>query len=426
LYDWANSVYALVISSAIFPIYYKAVTTVDGNDVVGFLGMRIQNSVLYSYALSFSFLIVAAILPLLSGVADYTGRKKTFMKFFVWRGGLSCIGLYFFDSIDLLWWGISASILASIGYSGSLVFYDAFLPEIVTEDRYDLTSAKGYSMGYYGGVVLMILCLILIMNAPALGFAGSSAEAELAATRVSFLLVGIWWIGFSIIPFRVLPDNMFHRKPQGNIWNNGYRKIVKVWSELSTQPDLKRYLIAFFFYNAGVQTVMYLASLFGTDVLHLESSKLITTIVLIQLVASAGAWMFARVSRLKGNRFSLIVMNVVWIAVCVAAYNITSENEFYILAFVIGMIMGGIQSLSRATYSKLIPDDTIDHTSYFSFYDVTYNVSIVVGVFSYGFIDHMTGDMRYSALFLTLYFVAGVVMLLQVKSRDVRAPIPAN
>jgi UMF1 family MFS transporter len=313
------------------------------------LGFKIQNSVLYSYALSLSFLIVAGILPLLSGIADYTGRKKSFMKFFVWLGSLSCIGLYFFDDVSMLWWGILASMLASIGYSGSLVFYDAFLPEIVTADHYDATSAKGYSMGYYGGVLLMVICLVIIMNAGSFGFPGDKAQAELMATRFSFLLVGFWWIGFSLIPFSRLPENVFKRTPVGSVWTNGYYEIANVWNSLKSLPDLKKYLAAFFFYNSGVQTVMYLATLFGTDVLKLASEKLIFTILLIQLVASIGANLFARLSDLKGNRYSLVVMNIIWIGVCISAYLITTEYQLYALACAVGMIMGGIQSLSRAT-----------------------------------------------------------------------------
>lgn len=414
MYDWANSVYSLVITSAIFPIYYKAITTTNGSDLVQFLGFTIQNSVLYSYALSFSFLLVAAILPFLSGVADYTGRKKAFMKFFVWMGSLSCIALYFFDDVSMLWWGILCSILASIGYSGSLVFYDAFLPEIVSEDRYDKTSARGYSMGYYGSVILMLICLMLILNYQSFAF-----ESEGDATRFSFLLVGAWWIGFSMIPFSTLPENIYNRRPGSDIWSKGYHELVKVWRSLKDLPDLKRYLLAFFFYNSGVQTIMYLATLFGTDVLKLESSKLIMTILIIQLVGAVGAWLFAKISYTRGNRFSLILMLVIWSGVCIGAYFITNEYEFYLLAAIVGMIMGGIQSLSRATYSKLMPEDTKDNASFFSFYDVTYNISIVVGTFSYGLIDQVTGSMRYSALFLTLYFVLGIGILLTVRSKDI-------
>ncbi|MBL0739616.1 MFS transporter [Chryseolinea lacunae] len=421
MYDWANSVYSLVIATAIFPIYYKAVAVNNGSDMVTFLGFTLQNSVLYSYALSFSFLVVALILPLLSGAADYTGNKKVFMKFFVWLGSLGCIGLYFFNDVSLLGWGIFCSIVASIGYSGSLVFYDAFLPEIVTEDRYDVTSARGYSMGYYGSVLLMIICLLLIMNAQALGFPGTAGEASLLATKTSFILVGLWWIGFSQIPFRLLPDNPYNRKPTGNIWTKGYEEIRTVWQSLDQQPELKRYLFAFFFYNMGVQSVMYLATLFGTDVLKLKDDSLIATVVIIQLVGAVGAYLFARVSRTTGNRNALLIMIVIWVGICISAYFIATEYQFFALAFVVGMVMGGIQSLSRATYSKLIPQSTQDHASYFSFYDVTYNLSIVFGTFSYGLVDQLTGSMRYSALALAVFFVAGFLILVTVKSKEIQA-----
>ncbi|HRJ28204.1 MAG TPA: MFS transporter [Cyclobacteriaceae bacterium] len=419
MYDWANSVYSLVITSSIFPIYYKAVAVSTDGDTIPFLGFTLKNSVLYSYALSFSFLVVAAILPLLSGVADYTGRKKFFMKLFVSIGSLSCMGLFFFKDINTLEWGIFCSIMASIGFSGSLVFYNAFLPEIVTEDRYDMVSAKGFSMGYYGSVILMVVCMTLILNYAAFGFA-----SEGIATRFTFLLVGAWWMGFSMITFSVLPENPYGKNPSGKIWTKGYYEVLKVWQSLKDSPDMKKFLTSFFFYNMGVQTVMYLATLFGTDVLNLDTGKLIGTILLIQLVASLGAWLFARVSKAKGNKMALAIMIIIWIMVCLAAYVITSELQFYILAAVVGLIMGGIQSLSRATYSKLIPENTIDHASYFSFYDVTYNLSIVLGTFSYGLINHLTGSMRNSALALAVYFIIGLIVLSRIKARDVSLPTP--
>jgi UMF1 family MFS transporter len=411
MYDWANSVYSLVITTAIFPIYYKSVTTVNGSDMVSFLGFSIQNSVLYSYALSFSFLLVSLMLPILSGTADYTGRKKVFMKCFVWMGGLSCMGLFFFDDISMLGWGIFCSILASVGYASSLVFYDAFLPEIVTEDRYDITSARGFSMGYYGSVLLMVICTIIIIKYDFFYF-----SSEAMASRFSFLLVGVWWIGFSFIPFSILPDNIYNRKPTGNIFTNGYLELKKVWGQLTFLPDLKRYLWAFFFYNMGVQTVMYLATLFGTDVLHMDTNNLIAIVVIIQLVGAVGAYLFARLSNAKGNRFSLMTMIIIWIGICLMAYFIETSFQFYILAMVVGMVMGGIQSLSRATYSKLLPANSSEHASFFSFYDVTYNVSIVLGTFTYGFINQITGSMRYSALALGLFFVIGLVLLMFLKS----------
>jgi len=418
MFDWANSVYSLVITTAIFPIYYKAVAVENGSDIVHFLGFPIQNSTLYTYALSFSFLVVAAILPLLSGIADYKGNKKTFMKLFVFTGSFACMGLYFFTDISRLEWAIFCSIFASIGYSGSLVFYDAFLPEIVTKDKYDITSAKGYSMGYYGSVILMMACLVLIMNHESFGFVGKNGEGD--ATRFSFLLVGAWWIGFSAIPFSILPNNVITNRTSDNSWTKGYEEIRRVWRSLKNSPELKKYLWAFFFYNMGVQSVMYLATLFGTDVLHLTSNDLIKTVIIIQLVGALGAWMFARISNTLGNHRSLLIMIAIWIGICISAYFILNAFQFYVLAFVVGMVMGGIQSLSRATYSKLIPEHTQDTASYFSFYDVTYNLSIVIGTFSFGFINQITGTMRNSALGLAVFFVIGMIILIRVRAQSIR------
>jgi UMF1 family MFS transporter len=417
MYDWANSVYSLVISSAIFPVYYKVVAiTSGGSEQVSFLGFQVKNSVLYTYALSFSFLIVAAILPVLSGMADYAGRKKFFMKIFVFIGSFACMGLYFFKDIQSLEWGIFCSVMASIGYSGSLVFYDAFLPEIVTKDRFDMTSARGYAMGYYGSVVLMIICLVVIMNHSLFGI----FDDELHAMRFSFVLVGIWWLAFSSIVFTMLPQSPPAGKPNGSLLAKGYQELLKVWRNLKKSPALKRYLLSFFFFSMGVQTVMYLSTLFGTDELRLPGDRLILSILLVQLVGAAGSWLFARISQLHGNKFTLMVMIALWIGVCLAAYLIRTEFEFYALAAMVGLVMGGIQSLARATYSKLIPRETVDYASYFSFFDVTYNISIVLGTFSYGLINQLTGSMRNSVLALALYFLIGMLVLATVRSKALR------
>jgi MFS transporter, UMF1 family len=411
MYDWANSVYSLVITSAIFPVYFQAVAvSASGSDRIQFFGFEVVNSVLYSWSLSVSFLIVAIILPLLSGIADYTGSKKFFMKIFVYMGGIACMVLYFFTGVESIELGIICCMLASIGYSGSLVFYDAYLPEIVTEDRFDRISARGYSWGYYGSILLLVINLFMISNYQLFGFDNAGA-----ATRFSFLMVGIWWIAFAQIPFFYLPTNPYNRKPTLGAFTGGYKEIRKVWGELQVQKNLRLYLAAYFFFNMGVQTVMYLAATFGSKELKLEDSKLIFTVLIIQLVAAVGAYGFARFSEARGNKLSLMTMIVIWIAVCLGAYFLTNEYEFYVIAFVVGLVMGGIQSLSRATYSKLIPPDTIDHASYFSFFDVTFNLSIVVGTFSYGLIEQITGSMRNSTLVLMSFFIVGMILLSGVK-----------
>jgi len=416
MYDWANSVYSLVITSTIFPVYYNSVTkTGIGNDLVSFFGWQVPNTVLYSYSLSFSFLLIAILSPPLSGIADYGGKRKSFMKFFTYIGGASCILLYFFKGVHVEY-GIILSILASTGYSGGLVFYNSYLPVIASEDKYDIVSAKGFSLGYIGGVILLLINLVMISKPDWFGFTDPSAPA-----RVSFLMVGVWWIAFAQIPFHYLPRNQGQKRGDRSIIIKGYQELNKVLKSLKELPVLKRFLVSFFFYNTGVQTVMYLSATFGDKALNLDGDKLILTVLIIQLVAIAGSYIFAGISKRRGNKHALIIMVFIWILICLAAYFIRTEYHFYALAFVVGLVMGGIQAISRSTYSKLIPVNTIDHTSYFSFYDVTEKVSIVVGTFSYGFIEQITGNMRNSALSLVLFFLVGLGFLLLI-----RIPMPVS
>ena len=418
MYDWANSVYSLTITSAIFPIYYQAVTVnANGGDVVRFFGSEIVNSVLYSYALSASFLLVAAMLPALSGIADYTGRKKAFLRAFMFIGSFSCFGLFFFTGRNVEW-GILCSLLASVGYSGSLVFYNAFLNEIVTEDRRDYVSARGYSYGYLGGVALLVINLVTIQMHETFGL-----RSESMASRLAFLTVGVWWIGFSLYALSKFPNNVHGHKIEGNILANGYFELKKVWLQLKKMEGMRNFLLAFFFYNMGVQTVMYLAATFGSKELQLKASKLILIILLIQFVGVAGSYLFAFLSRKRGNINSLLVMILIWIACCICAFFVTDATEFFILAGVVGLVMGGIQSLSRATFSKIMPPDTVNTTSFFSFHDVTYNLSIVFGTFAYGYIEQVTGSMRNSALALALFFLVGIIFLFRIKLKDASAQI---
>ncbi|NVK48215.1 MAG: MFS transporter [Cyclobacteriaceae bacterium] len=409
MYDWANSVYSLVITSTIFPVYYNSVTKgMDGSEMVSFFGFEIINTVLYSYSISFSFLIIALVSPLLSGIADTSGKKLEFMKFFAYLGSIACIGLYFFDGNNLEW-GILCSVTASIGYAGSIVFYNAFLPEISKEEEYDLLSAKGFALGYIGSVILLVLNLAMIQMPGVFGI----PEGGMAA-RLSFLITGIWWAGFSQIPFRVLPKNPYNKKLKRELLFHGYQEIRKVLGQIKTMPVMNKFLASFFFYSMGVQTVMYLAATFGDKELGLPGAQLIMTILIIQFVAIIGSYLFAFISKKYGNKASLVIMVLVWTMICGAAYYVYNVYEFFALAFVVGLVMGGIQSLSRSTFSKLIPESTTDHASFFSFYDVTEKIAIVLGTFSYGVIEQVTGSMRNSALSLGIFFLVGLGFLLLV------------
>lgn len=410
MYDWANSVYSLVITSTIFPVYYNNVTQTDSkSDLVSFFGFEVVNTVLYSWSISFSFLVIAVLSPLLSGMADSGGKKLTFMKIFATLGSLSCMGLFFFDGSNLEF-GIICSVLASIGYAGSIVFYNAFLPEISSIDEYDMLSAKGFALGYIGSVILLVINLLMIQM-PELFFISDGGEAA----RWSFLITGLWWLGFSMIPFSVLEDNPYGRRYDRSLLLSGYREIRSVFKEIKGKIQLKRFLLSFWFYSMGVQTVMYMAASFGDKELELAGDKLILTILIIQIVAILGSYLFAFISMKKGNKLALVSMVVIWVLICFAAYFVYTEYQFYALAFVVGMVMGGIQSISRSSYSKLIPEETVDHASYFSFYDVTEKIAIVLGTFSYGLIEQFTGSMRVSSLVLGMFFVVGLVFLLRMR-----------
>ncbi len=425
MYDWANSSYNLVITTTIFPAYYESMTG-DGNpltaDKVRFLGFDIVNTSLYNYALALAFLIVAIISPLLSSIADTRGNKKSFMAFFLTMGSIACCSLFFFNK-DTLWIGMLGSIIACIGYWASLVFYNSYLPEIAPEKDRDHVSAKGFAYGYVGSVLLQIICFLFLLKPEWFGIPTEGTFAP----RLSFLLVGAWWFGFALIPLKRLPVYKPHNiDPHKGAIVNGYKELQKVWRQLKHIPALKRYLASFFFYDISVQTVMLVAALYGTSELQIPTANLIISIVLIQLVAIPGAFLISRLSRLIGNIKALMVCVLAWIGLCIGGYLVPAGdiNSFYALAVGIGFIMGGIQSLSRSTYSKLMPQ-TKDTTSFFSFYDVTEKIAIVIGMFLFGLITQFTGSQRTSVLLLITFFIIGLIFLfytLQAKSLKTPAP----
>ncbi|QEH40599.1 MFS transporter [Chitinophaga sp. XS-30] len=404
MYDWANSVYNLVITTTFFPLYYMGVTSDKYKDgEVPFLGMTFKNSVLYDYALSLAYLIIALSLPILSSIADTRGNKKSFLKFFCYLGGLACSAMFFFDG-DSIPLGIIGLMVAAMGYSGGLVFYNSYLPEIAPVELRDRVSARGYSLGYIGSVLLQLVGFALVLSADAMGISAAMA------LKITFLLVGVWWIGFAQITFaRLPPSPPAVEKHYAGVFTEGFIELKKVFAQVRNMPVLKRYLRSFFFYSMGVQTVMMVAVIFGTKELKLGDSELIGTIVAIQLVAILGAWGMARLSEKFGNFQVLIATVALWIGVCIGAYNTYTVTQFYILAVLVGLVMGGIQSLSRSTYAKLIPE-TRDTASFFSYYDVTEKLAIVIGLFSFGWIDQEFG-MRNSVLVLILFFSIGLIWL---------------
>ena len=418
MYDWANSAYNLVITSTIFPAYYDAITSTKNaagkiiSHKIVFAGHEFESASLYNYAIAFAYLVIAVISPILSSIADYKGNKKTFMQFFCYLGGIACCVLYWFDKSNLSL-GILCAILAAIGYCGSLVFYNSYLPEIAAEPDQDRVSAKGFALGYIGSVLLQIVCFLFVMFPQLFGIKDASFPA-----RLSFLLVGLWWMSFAQITFKHLPKTYPSLQNRNkSILTSGFIKLNSVWQQVKQLPVLKTYLFAFFFYSMGVQTVMLAATLFGSQVLQLETSKLILCILIIQLVAIAGSYLMAKLSSIYGNFKVLMFVVCIWIGVCIYAYFITTAMQFYIVAAIVGLVMGGIQSLSRSTHAKIMPE-THDTASFFSFYDVTEKIAIVIGMFSFGFVQELTGNMRNSIIALVFFFLIGLIFLFAVLKKQ--------
>lgn len=421
-YDWANSVYSLAIASAIFPIYYGQLFKDRGNLNIEVFGTTLKSTALVSFTTATAFLVVAFFSPLLSGIADYAGNKKSFMQFFCYLGATSTIGLCWFD-LDNIYFSLACYFFGLIGFWGSLVFYNSYLPDIAFPEQQDRISAKGYSLGYIGSVILLIINLAMVMKPDWFGIEGSEGEAAKKAMRYSFISVGVWWIVFSQYAFYYLPKgtNGNTNKVHSAIIFNGFKELRKVWFLLEENLRLKRYLISFFIYSMAVQTVMLAATYFGEQEIAWESDGqrtmgLIISILVIQFVAVLGAVITSRASEKFGNVNALIVINTIWCIICICAYFVTSPTHFYITAGFVGLVMGGIQSLSRSTYSKFLPQ-TKDTASFFSFYDVSEKIGIVIGMFLYGYIDQVTGSMRNSIVFLAVFFIAGVFLLTRVPKK---------
>lgn len=422
-YDWANSVFPLVITSAIFPNFYDFVTTHDANGnftgkSIQLLGIAFENQNIYSFVYAFALFIVVMLTPILSGIADYLGNKKMFLQFFCYLGSISCMGLYFFNR-DHLMLSFIPFITATIGFWGSLVYYNSYLPQIASPENQDKVSARGFALGYFGSSLLLIICLIGIMVFKY----DPITHQGFFKVKYSFLLVGIWWIGFAQYTFNYLPKKSHDHKitNKEGLFSKGFKELSNVYAQIKLMPQLKRFLTSYFFYNMGVQTIMVVAVLFarneidwGNDPVVAEKTKtsaLIVSILIIQFVGIAGSFLFSWMSRQIGNVKTLIVTILIWIFICVFTYGVVhTPFEFYIVAFLVGLVMGGVQALSRSTYSKYLPE-TEDHTSFFSFYDVIEKLGMILGTISFGIISQLTGGMRNSILSLIVFFITGLIVM---------------
>jgi MFS transporter, UMF1 family len=407
-FDCANSAYSLVITSAIFPVYFEAIAPKN----VSFLGMSIPSSAMLAYAVTIAYGIIAIISPILSGIADYGGKRKYFQQHFTTIGAVACIAMFWLAKPEDWQLGFWTYVLATVGYAGGIVFNNSFLPIIATEDQFDKISARGYTYGYLGSVFLLLVNLIMIMFYDKFGFTDKSMP-----TRLSFVMVGIWWLGFAQIPRKRLPADSKTPLSKDAI-SKGWGEFTDVFKAVKANKNLKNFLFSYLFFDAGVQTVIFMATVFAGQVFAFETEELIALVLVLQLVAAIGAWFFAKLSAQKGNKWVLILLLIFWAIICVLSFLVQTKGQFYVLSTILGAIMGGTQSLCRSTYSKLIPENTSDVTSFFSFFDVTDKVAVVIGTFAFGIVNQLTGNIRYSTLALTLFFIVGLILMMRVKFRN--------
>jgi len=417
MFDWANQSYNMVIISTIFPAYFVGITALHNKGVVTFFGHQYANTVLSTYVLAFSYLIVVVLLPILTSIADYRGAKKSYLQLFTWMGSLACAGLFLMKEGQPFEFPLICYALASVGYCGGFVFYNSYLPQIATVDQQDAVSAKGFIYGFVGSVVVQLICLVPIQ------FHDSFGITEDYGARISFLIVGAWWIGFAVIPFLKLPKGVPNAGSHNyNVFTGGFKELAKVFKKVKQMPLLKRFLGAFFFYSVGVQTIMLVAANFAAKELHMKDDSLIPIILVIQLLAVVGALVTSKSSEKYGNVKTLIGLVAIWTVICCCVYFVTTVKQFYFAAVVVGLVMGGVQSLSRSTYSKYLPPNIPDTASFFSFYDVTEKISIVVGLFAFAFVEAQTHEMRNSALTLDCFFATGLFLLIILLLAEKRTP----
>ena len=404
MYDWANSSYSLVISTAIFPIYYAAVMDGAGKMNFPFFGGDISTTAAYTFVVAAAFLTISLITPYLSALSEISGKKKSFMRAFIYCGSMACAGMFFFTE-SIMWWGLLSPYLASLCFSGSLVFYNSYLPEIAKIEDQDSLSARGFALGYLGSSLVLIASLVFIQNPDWLGISDVAL-----VTRLSFVFVGIWWLCWGEFALYRLPQgvSILIEKNKGYV-RESYLRLFLVFKEFNKINGLNRFLLGFFFASAGVQTVILIASLFGTKVLGLDSSSLILTILLIQFVAILGSWLFAKLSETYGNIRSLILASALWVVICVLAFFVNSELQFYLLGASVGLVMGGLQSLGRSTFSKMLPLED-EHVTYFSFFDIAEKLATVIGMVAVGWVETVTGDLRLSPLVLSVFFLIAMFL----------------
>ncbi|MFG6116287.1 MFS transporter [Halobacillus sp. MO56] len=397
-YDFGNSAFATTMMAAVLPIFYYDVAAV---------GLKESLAASYwGYTQSIAVLIVAVLAPVLGAISDYSAAKKKFLMFFAFMGMLASILMAFVGEGDYLLASV-LMVFGTIGFSGGNVFYDAFLPEVADENTIDKVSTWGFAFGYIGGGVLLAINLLMIMQPALFGIANT-----LAATKLAFVSVGVWWLVFSIPLFKnIFEEKKVKSKRTKSYVRIGFNRVGTTFKEIKQYKQLFLFLIAFWLFNDGISTIIKMATVYGRDI-GIGSNDLILALLITQFVGIPFTFLFGWIAGKITAKKALSLSLVVYIIIVIIGYFMTSAFHFYLLAICVGMVQGGAQSLSRSIFGRMVPGDR--HAEFFGFYGISSKFAAIFGPFLFAIVGQLTGSSRLGILALIVFFVLGLLLLQKV------------
>lgn len=398
MYDWANSAFATTIMAAVLPVFYYDVAAKNLD--------RTTASAFYGYSQSIAMVCVAILAPILGALADYSNSKMKFLRFFAYMGMIASVLLAFVGEGDYLLASFLL-IIGTIGFSGSNVFYDAFLPEIAPEEDIDRISTRGYAFGYIGGGLLLVINLAMIMK-PGLFFLPNT----LIATQLSFASVGVWWFLFSIPMFRNVKERKLEtRKISGSYIGIGFKRLKETFKEINQFKNLLVFLIAFWLYNDGISTIIKMATIYGRDI-GIGSTDLIAALLITQFVGIPFAFLFGWIAKKINPKRALYIALWTYVIIIIFGYFMQTALHFYLLAITVGFVQGGSQALSRSIFGSMVPKNR--HAEFFGFYGISAKFSAIFGPFVFALVGQLTGSSRLGIVSLLIFFLVGMLLLKRV------------
>ena len=417
MYDWANSAFSTTVGTVFLGPYIAALAAesakANPDGLARFFGIPVAPDSFLPYCISFSVGLQVLFLPILGAIADYSHLRKRLMQIFATTGAIATIGMFFITG-DLWWLAGVLFILANLAFGAAIVFYNAYLPDIASEEERDRVSSYGWAMGYLGGGILLALNLAFFKFSDSLGVPGD------LSVRINLASAGVWWLGFSFITWsRLRPRHAARPLPTGQTYLSvGFKQLGTTFRELRNFPETLKYLLAYFLYNDGIQTVIAVSSTFAAAPLargglQLPQDTLIALILMIQFVAFGGALFWGKLAKWIGAKQSIIVSLIIWSGVVIYAYGGLKGDsritEFFILGIFIAIVLGGSQAISRSLFAQMIPDGR--EAEFYSFYEVSERGTSWTGPLIFGLANQLFGSLRYGILSLIFYFIAGLIVL---------------